>query len=147
MSLEIENAEDILRNEGLWCGIYRKWDVSDRIFDTFCGMSHKPGLKKSSVILVKSIIRERISAHLCDGQLGDLRMNYHYLSLLLCVLPNLEVKDDGGAREKMNEKIRVGLGVVDLLAGHASLSSEPIYVARTRTRRSGISASTSVFSY
>jgi hypothetical protein len=63
------------------------------------------------------MMREGNNAHLCDGQLGDLKMNYHYLSLLLCVLPNMEVKDDCGASEKMNEKMRVGLGVVDLFSG------------------------------
>lgn len=66
-------------------------------------------------------MRERISAHLCDGQLGDLRMNYHYLSLLLCVLPNLVIKDDGGAKEKIIERMRVGIGVVDFLVGSSSI--------------------------
>jgi hypothetical protein len=66
-------------------------------------------------------VRERISAHLCDGQLGDLKMNYHYLSLLLFVLPNLEMKDDGGAREKIIKRTRVGIGVVNFLVGSFSI--------------------------
>jgi hypothetical protein len=53
MSLEIEIEEDILRNEGLWCDIYRKWGVSDRIFDTSCGMSRMLGLNKVSVLYFK----------------------------------------------------------------------------------------------
>lgn len=48
MSLGIETAEDILHNEDLWCDIYRIWDVSDRIFDTSCGMFRMLGLEQGS---------------------------------------------------------------------------------------------------
>lgn len=48
MSPGIEIVGDILHNEDLWCDIYRKWDVSDRIFDTSCDMFRKLGLKRYS---------------------------------------------------------------------------------------------------
>lgn len=40
MSPGIETEADSPRSEALWCDIYHKWDVCDRIFDISFDMFH-----------------------------------------------------------------------------------------------------------